>query len=120
MSTRLSALDGWRGVCAMLVVLYHFAPTTSRIGTVPIVVNGFLFVDFFFVLSGFVILHAYGRRLSTAREAATFVWSRLARLWPLHAALLGMLVCLEVTRVTIGTAMGPVAPAFSGHFPLSS
>jgi hypothetical protein len=52
--TRFEALDGWRGICACLVVLFHFHGF-SPIYSVELVRNSYLFVDFFFVLSGFVI-----------------------------------------------------------------
>ena len=50
--------------------------------------GSWLFVDFFFVLSGFVIAHAYAGKLSTRRDLFAFVIRRFGRLWPLHFALL--------------------------------
>lgn len=91
---RFTALDGWRGVCALLVAVYHLH-TTSHIEQLNFIRHSHLFVDFFFVLSGFVIAHAYGDRLGTMREAATMVWRRLGRLWPLHLAILSAFVALE-------------------------
>lgn len=75
-------LDGLRGVAALAVVIFHFMewvftdPSTNFIG------HGFLAVDFFFCLSGFVIGYAYDDRI---REMgiANFFKSRLIRLHPL-------------------------------------
>ena len=53
------ALDGLRGVAAFAVVLYHLGEVFGP----PIPVNAPLAVDFFFMLSGFVLAHAYGERL---------------------------------------------------------
>jgi peptidoglycan/LPS O-acetylase OafA/YrhL len=50
--------------------------------------SSFLFVDFFFVLSGFVITHAYWLETKTAEDAAFFMLRRLGRLWPLQVATL--------------------------------
>lgn len=84
---RFAALDGWRGVCASMVVLFH-VPVVSGWGSVEIVRHAFLFVDFFFVLSGFVIAHAYAGRLSTGLELQRFVAARFIRVYPLHLAML--------------------------------
>src|SRR5258708_14456580 len=60
---RFRALDSWRGICALLVAAHHLE-ARGFIYWQPLVRNAWLFVDFFFVLSGFVIAHAYGANLS--------------------------------------------------------
>ena len=94
---RFVALDGWRGVCASLVALFHM-PTGSHLGQLLPVQNAWLFVDFFFVLSGFVISHAAEGRLWRPGENSRFLLKRFARLWPLHAVMLGAMVLLEAAR----------------------
>ncbi len=84
---RFEALDGWRGVCACLVVLFHFNGY-SPIYTAPLVRNSYLFVDFFFVLSGFVIAWNYGTRLGSWPEVRRFLVLRLGRVYPLHLFML--------------------------------
>ena len=64
-SDRFVALDSWRGICALLVALFH-VPIIGVMRQVTLVSNGYLFVDFFFVLSGFVIATVYERRLGDA------------------------------------------------------
>jgi peptidoglycan/LPS O-acetylase OafA/YrhL len=49
---RFVVLDGWRGLCALLVALAH-ADFLGHFYFWPVVRNGHLFVDFFFVLSGY-------------------------------------------------------------------
>src|SRR5262249_26107703 len=48
----------------------------------------YLCVDFFFVLSGFVISHAYANRLRSTHDVQFFIVRRFARLWPLHMVML--------------------------------
>lgn len=84
---RFVALDGLRGVCALAVVLHHYPGRWVVPGAV-IWENGWVFIDFFFVLSGFVMMHVYGHRLSSVPDLATFAWRRFWRLWPLHVAML--------------------------------
>lgn len=74
---RYEVLDGLRGVAAIGVMLFHF----SIIG-VPIAPHGYLAVDFFFVLSGFVLSHAYAGRLGEM-SLSRFVQLRLIRMLPL-------------------------------------
>lgn len=76
---RYETLDGLRGVAAVGVMLYHIGSWTGR----PwVVAHGYLAVDFFFCLSGFVLAHAYGRR---EIGWLGFMRQRLVRLWPLIA-----------------------------------
>src|SRR6266851_1584941 len=84
---RFLALDSLRGICAVLVVIYHFHGD-AWVKTIPFVQNAFLFVDFFFVLSGFVIASSYGDRLASGFPVSRFMFLRLGRLYPLHAAVL--------------------------------
>lgn len=59
---RYEILDGLRGVAAVLVVAYHLFETYYHGGTSQPINHGYLAVDFFFVLSGFVIGYAYDDR----------------------------------------------------------
>jgi peptidoglycan/LPS O-acetylase OafA/YrhL len=94
---RFVALDSWRGICALVVVLFHY-PVWGWIHAQPIIENGYLFVDFFFVLSGFVIVTAYGDRLDSPRAVGGFLLRRFGRLWPLHLTLLAVFVAIALAR----------------------
>jgi len=74
------ALDGLRGVAAVFVAMRHTA-FFHNAG----IKGGYLAVDLFFVLSGFVIAHAYERRLAAGLTPARFMLMRYLRLWPVYA-----------------------------------
>jgi peptidoglycan/LPS O-acetylase OafA/YrhL len=91
---RFEALDSLRGICACMVVLLHFH-TRGHIGTSQFVNHGFLFVDFFFVLSGFVISASYRDKLSSGFPAWKFMFLRLGRVYPLHLTMLVVFLAFE-------------------------
>lgn len=76
----IKSLEGGRGIAALIVALYHL-----KIGAdyFSVIRNGYLFVDLFFVLSGFVICAAYSNRMSTANDFRSFLIRRIGRLLPL-------------------------------------
>ena len=79
-------LDGLRGVAALLVVFYHIFEGLSFAagGTLITVINhGYLAVDFFFILSGFVIGYAYDDRWGKTLTLSNFFKRRLIRLHPM-------------------------------------
>jgi peptidoglycan/LPS O-acetylase OafA/YrhL len=93
MKRHFLALDGLRGVAAVAVMLFHrrwWGPHGHLLD------HADLAVDFFFVLSGFVINHAYADRLSTGLSPLKFTRLRVVRLFPLIlvGAILGLLVGL--------------------------
>lgn len=106
-ASRFRALDGWRGLCALLVALHHIE-VHGWIYWQPLVRNAWLFVDFFFVLSGFVIAHAYSNRLASTTGIKDFVARRLGRLYPLHIVMLSALVALELAHLGF-TLLHPIA-----------
>lgn len=87
--TYFHALDGLRGIAAIAVALFHWLLSFA----------GFLAVDFFLVLSGFILAHRY---LYSERQvsAGRFVLSRVARLYPMH--LFGLLSYAVVYTVLAG------------------
>ena len=66
--------------------------------------KGYLAVDFFFLLSGFVIWLSWGPRLREGgwREVPAFLQKRIARIWPLHLVVLGGAVALTVLLAIMG------------------
>ncbi len=75
-------LDGLRGVAALAVVVFHFMEWIITDFSKNFIAHGFLAVDFFFCLSGFVIAYAYDSRLKSM-SIKTFFKLRLIRLHPL-------------------------------------
>ena len=74
---RLIGLDGLRGIAAVAVLAYHVLDTYGT--------NGFLAVDFFFMLSGYVMARTYEKRLADRGAAGRFLVGRIAKLWPTMA-----------------------------------
>lgn len=115
---RFTVLDSWRGISALLVAAFHL-PVLSHQFAIPLLRNAFLFVDFFFVLSGFVITHAYASKLATGRQGVSFMVRRFGRVWPLHMAVLLAFVAVELGKLvlTAGLGVSTGAPAFSAGGP---
>lgn len=86
---RFEILDGLRGVAAMIVVAFHLFETYSSGPSDQILNHGYLAVDFFFVLSGFVIGYAYDDRWGRM-TTWDFFKRRLIRLQPM--VILGTLI----------------------------
>jgi len=87
----LSSLASLRGLAALLVILFHvnvicfaLAPWDSPFD--HFIQKGYLWVDFFFLLSGFIMMHAYSESFGKGiKENFTkFMRSRFARIYPLH------------------------------------
>ena len=74
-TVRFEVLDAWRGIAALMVAVFHFN-ALHHAAYMPFVRNSYLFVDFFFVLSGFVIAHAYAERLTSGEAIVVFVIDR--------------------------------------------
>lgn len=83
---RYRLLDEMRGVAALAVLVFHIG---TRGGGPLILPNGFLAVDFFFMLSGFVIAEIYETRLAGGMSFTAFAARRLVRMAPV--AMLGAL-----------------------------
>ena len=99
---RFEVLDSWRGICAIMVVLYH-VPGFFLFSDLAVIRSGWLFVDFFFVLSGFVITHAYGPKIANLDDAFHFISRRFFRIYPLHfctfAAFLAWILLFDTARI---------------------
>ncbi len=105
--TRFVVLDGWRGVCALLVAAFHFH-RHSHLQDWTFLRHGYMFVDFFFVLSGFVLAHAYRSRLSGVEDTLEFILRRLGRLYPLHVFFILVWLLYELSRMCASQFFGRV------------
>jgi peptidoglycan/LPS O-acetylase OafA/YrhL len=111
----LPALTGLRALAAVWVVLFHYredvlalVPALTPLDT--FLGAGYLGVDLFFPLSGFVLAYTYADAMSTFRwrQAGEFVRNRFARVWPVHA------LTLHVDLV-IAACVGALGVAADGH-----
>lgn len=87
-----NVLDGLRGIAAVAVVIFHFMEIAIPDYSKDFIAHGYLAVDFFFCLSGFVLAYAYDSRIAKI-GAAQFFKLRLIRLQPLVliGSILGLL-----------------------------
>ena len=117
---RYDVLDSLRGICACMIVLLHFNPNSHLLG-LSFIQNSYLFVDFFFVLSGFIILHTYRARLSEGYGLGRYLILRFGRVYPLHFFMLLAFVVYEIAWALIlhKFSSDPRA-AFSGNSNLGS
>jgi len=91
---RLTGLDALRGVAALVVFLGHVGYLTGFFA-IP---ASYLAVDFFFMLSGYVMARTYEHRLGDDLSAGAFLWLRLKRLWPVCAVGSALAIPLALLR----------------------
>ncbi|MDB5696640.1 MAG: acyltransferase [Sphingomonas bacterium] len=101
--TELRQLTGARGLAAWLVVFYHLRQSIPGLPAPieAVLAKGYLAVDFFFLLSGFVIWLAWHDRV--AGETRRFWQKRIARIWPLHLTMLALAIALAMAMELRGT-----------------
>lgn len=96
-----SALTSMRGVAALGVVLFHslaILPQVAQQLPASLGMRGYLWVDFFFVLSGFVLAHSNGKRFEESLSPVaykSFMIARFARIYPAYIVILALFVLLE-------------------------
>lgn len=106
---KIRFLTPFRGVAALLVAVYHGlerlpALYTALWETTALFSRAYLCVDFFFILSGFVLMHVYGerfRRQVSPGDLRQFISARLARIYPLHLFFTALFLVL-IALLSIG------------------
>jgi peptidoglycan/LPS O-acetylase OafA/YrhL len=104
-SKKIEELEGIRGLAALLVVFYHI-PKWNPILNIGIINNGYLMVDVFFVLSGFVIINAYINKINTSKDLLRFQFLRFGRLYSVHLTFLLFFLVLEVAKYIATIKLG--------------
>jgi peptidoglycan/LPS O-acetylase OafA/YrhL len=108
---QIDALTGIRGVAAIWVMLLHFqyARPGGLLGVVAIreiVSHGWLAVDLFFVLSGFIMMHVHGREFvrPTLKQARRFYVLRFIRIYPVDCLVLLLHIPVLLIALRVGAA----------------
>ena len=113
------ALDGFRGLLALLVAIFHTG-WLSKFNNTAFLNQGAVMIDLFFVFSGFLMFTLYGQKLNTGTKAKKFLWRRFARLYPVHLFMTVIFVAFAFSRLfahKIGIAathVGEILPFQSG------
>jgi peptidoglycan/LPS O-acetylase OafA/YrhL len=111
-AVEIKALSGARALPALLIVLFHYGvfhrSLPAGLWGQPIA-KGYLWVDFFFALSGFLLIHVYGARSFGRHDYLAFVKARLARLYPLHLFTLLTMLGLMLAVNALAEAGGYVS-----------
>jgi peptidoglycan/LPS O-acetylase OafA/YrhL len=108
---QLASLTPLRGIAALWVVLFHFCwhfPAIHPERYTGAVYKGYLAVDLFFVLSGFVITHVYRESFAqrvTAPRYRDFLKARVARIYPLHLTALLLFVTTAIAERAVTYAL---------------
>lgn len=99
-------LTSLRGIAALIVVFFHIKHyfTSYVFGISWVINNGYLAVDFFFVLSGFILAYTYHKnfKLLSTSEYFHFLVKRLARIYPLHLTMLIVFSVIPILLVLTG------------------
>ena len=94
---RFTVLDSWRGLSACVIALLHLSLLANwSFHDAHMVENAFVVVDFFFVLSGFIICGTYEDRLANGSSPTTYMILRIGRLYPLHVATLAAVLAMRL------------------------
>lgn len=100
-SERFLVLDGLRGAAALLIITDHVLSPTMM----AMFPGRYLAVDFFFVLSGFVLAHVYGERLCGGASPWAFLRARVIRFYPLYV--LGLLIAAPYALLAASKGWNP-------------
>ncbi|MWV27318.1 acyltransferase family protein [Erythrobacter sp. GH3-10] len=116
---RYHTLDAIRGVAAIVVAYYHFLAGAGYLGFGQPWIQGYLAVDLFFALSGFVIALSYEDKLRDGMGVGTFMMRRIIRLYPLFFLGLilggGFLVLRAMLGATPDYSVSEVALEFGAN-----
>lgn len=96
---RFEELESVRGIAALLVVIHHIPQWNTLLYNIPYFRNGYLMVELFFVLSGFVIYTAYFNKITNNKDFVRFQFLRFGRLYPLHILFLLVFLGLEFLKL---------------------
>jgi peptidoglycan/LPS O-acetylase OafA/YrhL len=124
--SEIRALSGARAFPPLILVLFHYCEGHGYSGAkwfdLP-VGKGYLWVEFFFILSGFVLTYVYGARAREfwrLRFYVRFIETRLARLYPLHLTMLFVILFMVVTLRALAAHGGYVSIYDEPYHPINT
>ncbi|MBN3938516.1 acyltransferase [Nostoc sp. NMS9] len=124
MYKHIKSLTSLRGIAALVVVIHHFSyyglpKTGSTLSAYSnFFKNGYLWVDFFFILSGFIMTHVYAEIFYlkvSLKNYRSYLFSRFARIYPLHIFIVSLFIGLEIVKLLFLNTS-----AFTGKFNLTA
>ncbi|MBX7249383.1 MAG: acyltransferase [Caulobacteraceae bacterium] len=108
MVENLKPLTSLRFFAALWVVLFTWWPKGDFGASPALFEKGYLGVDLFFILSGFILCHVYLAQAGEGRfRYGSFLWNRLARIYPLHLFTIAVLALLGVGAGMMGMTIDP-------------
>lgn len=107
----IKSFEGGRGMAAVFVALFHLGFGMTKISLIR---NGYLFVDLFFVLSGFLMFAAYAKKLEHSKAFRPFLIRRFGRLFPLLVFATAAYVTLQ--NLIVFTKSQAIALGYAGFF----
>jgi peptidoglycan/LPS O-acetylase OafA/YrhL len=123
-SPYISSLTSLRGIAAWWIVIYHFREALTLMPDNPllgVIEQGFLAVDFFFILSGFVIFinyQSYFPQLSFT-SCRDFFIKRMARVYPLHFVIM-IIFLINPIVITFFSQAGNLNDRYNADYYLAS
>ncbi len=104
----LKPLTSLRFFAAAWVVMFHYWPKLAVAATPTIIDKGYLGVEVFFILSGFILCHVYLAAFEEGRfQYGDFLWARLARIYPMHLVTLIGIGLMAGLALAIGLSVDP-------------
>ena len=111
----LTNLTPMRGIAALLTVIFHIDLFTGgslvHASASSILNRMYLMVDFFFILSGFIMCYVYGDRFTTQVKKADFkkfTIARFSRVYPLHLSMLLFIIFILFLFAKLGVPKNPI------------
>jgi peptidoglycan/LPS O-acetylase OafA/YrhL len=102
----LPAITGLRTLLALTILLFHFTPAGLQwarhpaISLYPVIAIGYVFVSFFFLISGFILSYHYGGRTQPV-NAVDFWMARLSRLYPVYVLTMVVSIPMLLTEYAV-------------------
>src|SRR5688572_11860825 len=119
----LTTLTPLRGIAALFVVIFHsnlMAMAFMPPAYTSFISGGWLWVDFFFILSGFIIFYVYGKNFDESVKRSAwwkYIGARFSRVYPLHFL---TLIWCAVCTIIINSLATSIDPFFAAIFDLNA